>query len=139
MGPRSSIRSTCAIAFRLSLAVERKQVAHRVRVAAARKHPRGKWAAKRKPMRRLGIVGLALLAALISGFLAKRVMIPSVVHYIAYRPPDRPIPPAASEEQGDSDDSAATNGRPSNLRGGQENLTPNDRDELDAIIKRKDK
>lgn len=88
-------------------------------------------------MRRLGIVSLALLAALISGFLAKRVMIPSVVHYIAYRPPDQPQPARA---QGGSDDSAAANPRAiTNLRGGTENLTPGDRDELDAIIKRKDK
>ena len=53
-------------------------------------------------------------------------MIPSAVHYIAYRPPDQPTamreanPPAAPE-----DDS--------------ENLTPRDRSELDAIIKRKSK
>ena len=53
-------------------------------------------------------------------------MIPSAVHYIAYRPPDQPPsmgegnPPAASEDS-------------------SENLTPRDRSELDAIIKRKSK
>jgi hypothetical protein len=83
-------------------------------------------------MRRLGVVGLALLAALILGFLAKRVMIPSAVHYIAYRQPDQPpanreaSPPAASEGDNDARDSS-------------ENLTPRDRSELDAIIKRKGK
>jgi len=83
-------------------------------------------------MRRLGVVGLALLAALILGFLTKRMMIPSAVHYIAYRPPDQPpaireaSPPAASE--GDSD-----------ARDSSENPTPRDRSELDAIIKRKGK
>jgi hypothetical protein len=83
-------------------------------------------------MRRLGVVGLALLAALILGFLTKRVMIPSAVHYIAYRPPDQPpaireaSPPAASEGDNDARDSS-------------ENLTPRDRSELDAIIKRKRK
>jgi len=77
-------------------------------------------------MRRLGVLGLAALAALILGFLAKRIMIPSAVHYIAYRAPDQPpTPPAASDGQGDA--------------GGSENLTPGDRSELDAIIKRKAK
>jgi len=55
------------------------------------------------------------------------VMIPSVVHYIAYRPPDHPQAntPVASEAQGTDNDS--------------ENLTPDDRRQLDAIIKRKAK
>jgi hypothetical protein len=73
-------------------------------------------------MRRPGILVLAALAALIFGFLARRMMIPSAVHYIAYRPPDQPQPakeanPPASSEQ----------------------LTPSDRSQLDAIIKRKAK
>ena len=78
-------------------------------------------------MRGLGVLGLSLLAAMILGFLAKRVMIPSVVHYLAYRPPDRPQvdTTGASEEQGADNDS--------------ENLTPDDRRQLDEIIKRKAK
>ena len=76
-------------------------------------------------MRGLGIIGLSLLAALILGFLAKRVMIPSVVHYIAYRPPDQPQANAPAASQGADNDS--------------ENLTPDDRRQLDAIIKRKTK
>jgi hypothetical protein len=68
-------------------------------------------------MRRLGIFGLALLAMLILGFLAKRIMIPSAVHYMAYRAPDQPqANPPASEQ-----------------------LTPADQRQLDAIIKRKSK
>jgi len=63
---------------------------------------------------------LAALAALILGFLAKRVMIPSAVHYIAYRPPDQPQSVTASNPPASS-----------------ENLTPEDRDHLNAIIKRK--
>ena len=76
-------------------------------------------------MRGLGIIGLSLLAALILGFLAKRVMIPSVVQYIAYRPPDQPQANAPAASQGGDNDS--------------ENLTPDDRRQLDAIIKRKAK
>jgi hypothetical protein len=68
------------------------------------------------------LFALACLAALILGFLAKRVMIPSAVHYIVYRPPNHPQstseanPPATSEQ-----------------------LTPGDRSKLNAIIKDKSK
>jgi hypothetical protein len=107
-------------------------VADRVRVAPARKRGSRKRPAKKNRMRRPRVLVLATLAALIFGFLARRIMIPSAVHYIAYRPPDQPpamreaSPPAAS--QGDTD-----------ARDSSENLTPRDRSELDAIIKRKSK
>jgi hypothetical protein len=95
-------------------------------------------------MRRLGVVGLALLAALILGFLTKRVMIPSAVHYIAYRPPDQPQAmreanqPETSQGDGDVDDSAASNVKANaDPHTGSENLTPGDRAHLNEIIKRK--
>jgi hypothetical protein len=91
-------------------------VADRVRAVPARKRASGKRPAKKKRTRRPGILVLAALAALILGFLAKRVMIPSAVHYIAYRAPDQP--------QASSSDAS-------------EQLTPADRRELDEIIKRK--
>lgn len=101
-------------------------MADRVRVAQARKRSGAKRPAKKKRMRGLRVFGLSLLAALILGFLAKRVMVPSVVHYLAYRPPDQAQATApASEGQGADTDS--------------ENLTPDDRRQLDAIIKRKGK
>ena len=106
-------------------------MADRVRVASSRKRAAARRPPKKKRMRRLGIIGVAALAALILGFLAKRIMIPSVVHYIAYRAPDRPQPmtdtnpPDASEGNGDA--------------GGSEHLTPSDRSQLDAIIKHKGK
>jgi hypothetical protein len=97
-------------------------------------------------MRRPGILVLAALGALILGFLAKRVMIPSAVHYIAYRPSDRPQPareanpPAASQGDGSADDSAESNAKSnSDAGGGSEQLTPGDRIDLDAILKRKAK
>jgi len=68
----------------------------------------------------LRLFALACLAALILGFLAKRVMIPSAVHYIAYRPPDHP--PSTSE---------------ANPPAASEQLTPADRSRLNAIIKDK--
>ena len=91
-------------------------MADRLRAVPARKRTSGKRPAKKKRTRRLGVVGLALLAALILGFLTKRTLIPSAVHYIAYRPPDQPQanPPDASEQ-----------------------LTPADQRQLDEIIKRK--
>ena len=90
----------------------------RVRVASSRKRAGARRPPKKKRMRRLGIFGLALLAMLILGFLTKRIMIPSAVHYIAYRAPDQrqTNPPDASEQ-----------------------LTPADQRQLDAIIKRKSK
>jgi hypothetical protein len=119
-------------------------VADRVRVAPARKRGNARRPAKKK--RRPGIFVLAALAALILGFLAKRVMIPSAVHYIAYRPPDQPQPmrdanpPSTSEGNGDANDSPASNVKSNaGARGGSEQLTPGDRSELDAIIKRKAK
>jgi len=87
-------------------------------------------------MRRLGIFGLAALAALILGFLAKRTMIPSAVHYLAYRPPDNPQ--TAAEGQGDAGDSTASDAKSNaDPHGGSEQLTPDDQRELNAIIKRK--
>jgi len=93
-------------------------VADRLRAVPARKRASGKRPAKKKRTRRPGILVLAALAALILGFLAKRVMIPSAVHYIAYRPPDQPQanPPDATEQ-----------------------LTPADQHQLDEIIKRKNR
>jgi hypothetical protein len=52
-------------------------------------------------------------------------MIPSVVHYLAYRPPDRPQANTPAALQGGDNDT--------------ENLTPDDRRQLDEIIKRKAK
>ena len=96
--------------------------------------------------RRPGILVLAALGALILGFLAKRTFIPSAVHYIAYRPPDQPQPmreanpPAAAQPNGNADDSAAASAKSNaGAGGGSEQLTPGDRSELDAILKRKAK
>ena len=91
-------------------------MADRLRAVPARKRTSGKRPAKKKRTRRLGVVGLALLAALILGFLTKRTLIPSAVHYIAYRPPDQP--------QANQPDAT-------------EQLTPADQRQLDEIIKRK--
>jgi hypothetical protein len=121
-------------------------VANRVRVAHARRRADGKRPAKKKRIRLLRILAMAALAGLILGFLAKRIMIPSVVHYIAYRPPDQPQPmrdanpPAAAQGQGVTGDSAAANAKSNaDARGGSENLTPGDRTRLDAIVKGKAK
>jgi hypothetical protein len=104
--------------------VEVTEVADRVRVTPPRKRASAKRPSKKKRKPRPGMFAIALLVALILGFLAKRVMIPSAVHYIAYRPPDRP-----------QANSTAGNGASDT----SENITPSDRSELDSIIKRKDK
>jgi hypothetical protein len=65
-------------------------------------------------------------------------MIPSAVHYIAYRAPDQLQPPAASQPQNDAGDSGASTAKSNaGASAGSEQLTPGDRRELDAIIKRK--
>jgi hypothetical protein len=49
-------------------------------------------------------------------------------------------PPAAAKGNGNADDSAAASAKSNaDARGGSEQLTPGDRSELDAIIKRKAK
>lgn len=92
------------------------------------------------------MLALAGLAALILGFLAKRIMIPSALHYIAYRPPERaqsrsePNPPASSIEQGAASDAGSAKAKSNgDADAGGEQLTPSDRGELDAIIKRSGK
>jgi hypothetical protein len=112
------------------VAGERIQVADRARATLSRKRAGTRRPAKKKrTRRRLGIFALALLGALILGFLAKRIMIPSAVHYIAYRPPEQ-SPPAEANPPANPNSNADTN---------SEQLTPSDRRQLDAIIKQKAK
>jgi hypothetical protein len=97
-------------------------------VAASRKGGGAKRPAKktkRPRSQRLGTVALVFLAMLILGFITRRVMLPSAVHYLAHRPPDN----------------ALTTGDGANHDGGSdsEHLTTGDRDQLDAIIKQKGK
>ena len=106
-------------------------MADRVRVAASRKRGGAKRPVKktqRARSRRLGTFGLVLLAVMILGFLARRVMLPSAVHYLAHRPADNP---ATTTDGGAVSDS--------NQDGDSEHLTTGDRQELDTIIKHKGK
>jgi len=68
---------------------------------------------------------------LILGFITRRVMLPSAVHYLAHRPPDN----SATT----SDGGAVSNSRANRDGAESEHLTNGDRDELDAIIKQKGK
>ena len=108
-------------------------MAGRVRVAASRKRGGAKRPVKktrRARSRRLGTVALIFLAMLVLGFITRRVMLPSAVHYLAHRPADNP---AANTDGGTVSNSGA------NQDGGadSEHLTTGDRHELDAIIKHK--
>ena len=112
-------------------------MADRVRVAASRKRGGAKRPAKkskraRSRSRRLGIIGLIILAVMILGFLTRRVMLPSAVHYLAHRPPDTP---ATNTDSGAESNPSANQDTDSD----SEHLTNGDRDELDAIIKHKAK
>ena len=99
-------------------------MADRLRVAASRKRG-AKRPAKKKPRRRpLGFFFLVGLMTLILGFLARRMMLPSAVHYLAHRPAD------VSRRSGDVEVP------PTNE---DENLSTGDRQHLNEIIKQKAK
>ena len=110
-------------------------MADRVRVAASRKRGGAKRPVKktqRARSRRLGSLALLIIAVMILGFITRRVMLPSAVHYLAHRPADSP---ATTTDGGTVSDSGA------NQDGGadSEHLTTGDRQELDTIIKHKGK
>ena len=109
-------------------------MADRVRVAASRKRGGAKRPAKKKPRRRSpGILFLVALMVLILGFLTRRIMLPSAVHYLAHRPPDE------SRRSGEVE-SPVTNDDASNAGANQdENLSTGDRRQLNEIIKQKTK
>jgi hypothetical protein len=99
-------------------------VADRLRVVASRKRG-AKRPAKKKPKRRpLGFFFLVALMTLIMGFLTRRMMLPSAVHYLAHRPAD------------ESRRSSDLESRPTNE---DENLSTGDRRQLNEIIKQKAK
>ena len=110
-------------------------MADRVRVAASRKRGGAKRPAKKKPRRRSpGILLLVALIVLILGFLTRRIMLPSAVHYLAHRPPDQP------RQSGEVESSAPTNDDASNAGANRdENLSTGDRRQLNEIIKQKTK
>jgi len=119
-------------------------VADRIRVARRRKRARARRPAKKSRKRRLGTFALALLVALIFGFLTKRMMIPSAVHYIVHRPPDQPRPvtqtDSETEDRNITNDAGASNAKSNtDEQGASENLTPGDRSALDALMKRKER
>jgi uncharacterized membrane protein len=82
--------------------------------AVARRRRRKKRAVK---PRVLLVVGLALL---IAGFLFRRMMIPSAMHYLTYRTPDASSTVAPASGAG-------------------EHLTPQDKQQLDQVLKEKAK
>jgi hypothetical protein len=112
-------------------------VAGRAGSGASRKRTTGKRRSGRKRPR---ILLIAALMALIAGFLVRRTMLPSAMHYIAHRAPDHE-PPAA-----DVGRDAATGERenahpnsPSKVDTPSEHLTSRDRHDLDSLIDRKAK
>ncbi len=115
-------------------------MADRVRVAASRKRGGVKRPAKKAKRRQPGIILLAALAALILGFLARRMMLPSAVHYIAHRAPDESRRAGDVESPATTDDAAESDATTNqDERSDSEHLSNGDRRELDAIIKHKAK
>lgn len=101
---------------------------------ASRKRTTGK---RRKRPR---ILLIAALVALIAGFLVRRTMLPSAMHYIAHRAPDHePTATDVSRHPATSERENAHPNSPSKVDTPSEHLTSRDRQELDSIINRKAK
>ena len=107
------------------------------RGARTRSAPRKK--AARRSRRRPAILMMLALAALIAGFLFRRLMLPQAVHYLAYRPPDHPIGPSEmTSRSAPQSDASQVEAAPS-AANGAENLSDSDRRELESVLRRKAK
>jgi len=91
------------------------------------------------------------IALVVTGFVVRRTLVPQILHYLAYRPPQRlsppptdtapteqPEPPQAEPSIADSPAPApaatpGTRGRAAP----REHLTERDREELESILKRR--
>jgi len=79
------------------------------------------------------------LAALIAGFLFRRLMLPEAVHYLAYRPLDHPSrPPEMTLRPTSASEASQAESAPGAANGG-ENLSDSDRRELDSVLRQKAK
>jgi hypothetical protein len=79
------------------------------------------------------------LAALIAGFLFRRMMLPQAVHYLAYRPPDHPVTaPEMASPQLPASEASTVEAAPVASNGG-ENLSDSDRRQLDSVLRQKGK
>ncbi len=79
------------------------------------------------------------LAALIAGFLFRRMMLPQAVHYLAYRPPDHPLgTPEIRSRPIPESDATSVEAAPSTANTG-ENLSDGDHRELESVLRRKAK
>jgi hypothetical protein len=92
----------------------------------SRSRKRGTTKKKAQP-RRPNVLVLAALAALIIGFLFRRMMLPSAVHYLAHRPPEHHVVQPSEDSANDK------TGRnvPS------EHLSAGDKQQLNTILRRK--
>ena len=90
--------------------------------------------ARRKRKRRMGFVMMVVLAMLIAGFLARRLMMPGATHYLTYRAPEYP---AQAPETGRSQPNNPVSASRPNEGAPSEHLTDSDRRALDEVIRRK--
>ncbi|MBV8139531.1 MAG: hypothetical protein JO121_28450 [Deltaproteobacteria bacterium] len=102
---------------------------------------------KRRARRTLLIVAIALLVA---GFIIRRTLVPQVLHYLAYRPGENPETPAAttpaqkqvSSQPRPAQPSAAAVATPAARQTApapSEHLTESDREQLEEILKRRNR
>jgi hypothetical protein len=88
--------------------------------------------AKRRKRKRgkAGWLMIVAIALIIAGFMARRLMMPPAVRYLAHHSEDYPAAPP----QADNDHAPAAH---SNDNGTSEHLTDSDRRALDEVIRRK--
>jgi hypothetical protein len=98
--------------------------------AAPRKKP------ARRSRRRPTVLMIVALAALIAGFLFRRMMVPQAVHYLAYRPPDHAV--GLPQQPAPLSDATGVAAAPSAASGG-ENLSDSDRRQLESVLRQKAK
>jgi hypothetical protein len=109
----------------------------KARRAGTQSRPRKK--AARRSRRRPTILLLMALAALIAGFLFRRMMLPEAVHYLAYRPPGHPVGPLEiASPIAPASDATNAQAAPNAVKGG-ENLTDSDRRQLESVLRQKAK
>jgi hypothetical protein len=81
----------------------------------------------------MGFVMIVVIALLIAGFLARRLMMPGATHYLTHRAPEYPAQaPETRRSQPDY-----TNASKPNDQHPSEHLTDSDRRALDEVIRRK--
>ncbi len=84
----------------------------------------------KKRRRSRGLLVIAAIALLIAGFVARRLMVPQLMHALTYRAPDH-------QDSANPGDAASDEQRANPKSSPDENISEHDRRALDDLIKQK--